>query len=256
VAAGIPVLWHIKVSHYNEKARWALDYKGVPHRRRAPLPLFGTLPVAWLLTRGTTLPILRLDGRSIVDSTRIIAALEERFPEPRLYPAEPAERERALALEELFDEQLAPQVRLLVWYETSQDPGAFLAAALPDARPRLRAALRPTTAVSIRAVRRRYGASAENARLARQRIVSMMERLQSEIGPSGYLVGGAFGVADLAAAALFTPLVCPPERPYPPAAGFPEPLRRFRAELSGMPGSAWVGEMYRRHRGTSAEVPP
>src|SRR5438128_853440 len=33
-----PVLWHLKVSHYNEKARWALDYKGIPHRRRAAIP--------------------------------------------------------------------------------------------------------------------------------------------------------------------------------------------------------------------------
>ena len=33
-----PVLYHLKVSHYNEKARWALDYKGVPHVRRAAIP--------------------------------------------------------------------------------------------------------------------------------------------------------------------------------------------------------------------------
>ena len=33
-----PVLWHLKVSHYNEKARWALDYKRVPHVRRALMP--------------------------------------------------------------------------------------------------------------------------------------------------------------------------------------------------------------------------
>ena len=31
-----PVLYHIEVSHYNEKARWALDYKGIPHVRKAP----------------------------------------------------------------------------------------------------------------------------------------------------------------------------------------------------------------------------
>jgi hypothetical protein len=24
-ADGLPVLWHLKVSHYNEKVRWALD---------------------------------------------------------------------------------------------------------------------------------------------------------------------------------------------------------------------------------------
>src|SRR5438876_533678 len=32
---GIPVLWHLKVSHYNEKARWALDYKRIPRARLA-----------------------------------------------------------------------------------------------------------------------------------------------------------------------------------------------------------------------------
>ena len=33
-----PVLWHIPISHYSEKARWALACKGVEHERRAPLP--------------------------------------------------------------------------------------------------------------------------------------------------------------------------------------------------------------------------
>ena len=32
---GPPVLWHFPISHYNEKARWALDWKGIPHVRRA-----------------------------------------------------------------------------------------------------------------------------------------------------------------------------------------------------------------------------
>jgi len=30
-----PILWHIEISHYNEKARWALDHKGIEHERRA-----------------------------------------------------------------------------------------------------------------------------------------------------------------------------------------------------------------------------
>ena len=29
-----PVLWHIPVSHYSEKARWALAHKGIEHERR------------------------------------------------------------------------------------------------------------------------------------------------------------------------------------------------------------------------------
>src|SRR6476469_10005333 len=106
------ILWHIELSHYNEKVRWALDYKGIAHERRVPMPgLHG--PRALVLTRGAhrRLPVLELDGTRIGDSTAIIAALEEYRPDPALYPADPAERAHALALEDFFDEQLAPEVR-------------------------------------------------------------------------------------------------------------------------------------------------
>jgi len=52
-----PVLYHLQISHYNEKARWALDHKGVAHVRKAPPPIMHTL-VAYAMTRSPTLPIL------------------------------------------------------------------------------------------------------------------------------------------------------------------------------------------------------
>src|SRR4051812_37326701 len=91
--AGAPVLWHLKVSPYNEKVRWALDYKRVRHVRRATLP-GPHREIARELAGGTTLPVLVLDGEAIGDSTRIIEALERRHPVPRLYPADPDERRR------------------------------------------------------------------------------------------------------------------------------------------------------------------
>ena len=96
--ASKPVLWHIPVSHYNEKARWALDYKGVEHERKAPPPP-SHMAVSMWLTRGssTTFPVLQLDGEAYRDSTQIIAALERRNPDPPLYPEDPAERRRALS---------------------------------------------------------------------------------------------------------------------------------------------------------------
>src|ERR1700676_2901824 len=107
-----PLLWHIPISHFNEKARWALDYKRVAHPRQ----VLGAdyLIRAWRATGRGTLPILFLDGRAIGDSTRIIAALEQRYPEPALYPADPAARERALALEDYFDEQRVPPLRAAI----------------------------------------------------------------------------------------------------------------------------------------------
>src|SRR5919198_578276 len=120
------VLWHLSISHFSEKARWALAYKGVEHERRAPAPGPHMLIALWL-TRGAhkTFPVLELDGRRIGDSTAIIAALEERFPDPPLYPADPDERRRALELEDWFDEQLGPYIRRFVFHEARRDREQF-----------------------------------------------------------------------------------------------------------------------------------
>lgn len=83
-----PLLWHIPLSHYNEKVRWALDYKGIAHRRRVLGPDY--LIRVWRATGQGKLPVLWLDGRAIADSTRIIAELEEHYPEPPLYPRDAA----------------------------------------------------------------------------------------------------------------------------------------------------------------------
>ena len=74
-----PVLHHLKVSHYNEKVRWALDYKGIPHVRKAAIP-GRHRKLAKELTGGatSTFPVFVENGYAIGDSSRIIAHLEDR----------------------------------------------------------------------------------------------------------------------------------------------------------------------------------
>jgi glutathione S-transferase len=250
------VLWHIELSHYNEKARWALDYKQIPHERRVPMPgLHGFR--AMVLTRGKQrrLPVLDLDGRHIGDSTAIIAALEEYQPEPALYPADPAERARALAVEDWFDENLAPPLRLFLWHHVLPDTDAVAGALFTKPTPGRLRLMRAMAPVARRAVRADFHINDETAAEARAQVVAAMDHLEAELQPSGYMVGDGFTVADLTAAALFTPLIAPPERPYVPAADtIPAPLLELREELTGRPGADWIVEMYARHRGVSAEV--
>ena len=69
-----PVLWHFAISHFTEKARWALDWKGIPHERRM---LFLDYPIRCGLRTGQLrLPVLFDSGRVIRDSSAIIAHLE------------------------------------------------------------------------------------------------------------------------------------------------------------------------------------
>ena len=131
-------LWHIAISHYSEKVRWALAYKSVPHRRRSPMPGLHMLLAAWL-TRGRaiTLPIARIDEHTIADSSAIIQALERRFPDPPLLPAEEGARLRALGLEDWFDRNLGPYIRRFVFHELRHDPQrmeAIARGAAPDLR--------------------------------------------------------------------------------------------------------------------------
>ena len=246
-----PVLWHIPISHYNEKVRWALDYKGVEHERRAPVPGAHML-VALAHTRGKhkTFPMLRLDGRTIGDSTAIIAALEDRYPEPPLYPSEAAERRRALELEEFLDEELGPHPRLLAFHHSIRDPEA-VAAITDEYLPGSVRSFGPARAVFAAAAsgfaRARYRvASDDAAEEARRRIAAVLDRLEDELGDRDYLVGGRFTVADLTAAALLYPIALPAEGPRVPA---PSPsLEAVLDEFDQRPAIAWVREMFARHR--------
>ena len=85
-----------------------------------------------------------------------------------------------------------------------------------------------------------------------------MDRLEREISPSGYLVGDSFTVADLTAAALFYPVPRPAGFPYAMVADddLPDSFRGFVDSLARRPGGQWLAQIYRRHRGTSAELAP
>src|SRR2546421_5741511 len=121
-----PVLWHLEISHYNEKARWALDYKGIAHVRRAVTPALQEL-TARRLRAGRTVPVLEMNGRAIGDSTKIIEEIERRWPEPPLYPADPEERSRALDLEDYFDEQCGHDLRRGLFKDNMAETGKILA---------------------------------------------------------------------------------------------------------------------------------
>jgi glutathione S-transferase len=248
----LPTLWHLHVSHYSEKARWALAYKGVEHRRKSPAMPGIHIPVALWLTRGAekTLPVLILDGRGIGDSTAIVAALEERYPDPPLYPADPEQRRRALDLEDFFDEELGPHTRLLAFHELGKDRERFQAVverAVPAPLARISGA---ATVYASAYTALRFGVRDEAAaERAREKILVAFDRVEAELASSGsdYLVGDGFTVADLTAASMFYPLVLPEEGPLPTEEP-PEGLDRFLAPLRERRGYKWVAEMFQRHR--------
>jgi glutathione S-transferase len=231
-----PVLWQFRISHFNEKARWALDWKRVPHVRRSLLPGWHVPRILWL-TRRTETPVLQIAGEVVADSTRIIERLETSHPEPALYPADAAERRRAVELEDFFDQELGPHIRRVVFFEaldhTDFAAGWFASGESAGTRALYRAFF-PVGRVLMRAA---MGIDAPRAEASRRHVEGALDRLERELRPSGYLVGDRFTVADLTAAALLAPAVMPAEFPYAFPAERPAAVERYREAVVSRPAA-------------------
>ncbi len=105
----------IPISHYCEKARWALERANMPYREERHIQ--GVHQVAARRAGGgKTVPVLVTDEGAIGESHDILAWIDERTPaERRLFPAEPHARAEVESLCERFDEQLGPQGRRLMY---------------------------------------------------------------------------------------------------------------------------------------------
>ena len=95
----------------------------------------------------------------------------------------------------------------------------------------------------------RYGVgSEESADRSRAKVHAAMDRLELELDAAdgAHLAGGAFSVADLTAAALFYPLVFPPEGP-----SVPEPSAEFAAFRDPFASAAATAGLRRRSPATA-----
>ena len=244
-----PVLWQLQISHYNEKVRWALDYKRIPHTRRSMMPGVHQLIVKRLAGIVTS-PVLTIGEESIGDSSAILQAIEERWPEPPLIPENPLQRRRALRLEDWFDEELGPHIRRAVYWELLPYPDVVVPLFTDGASATTRALLRGGFPVLRVGMKRFMNIYEEPAMRSRQKTIEALDLLEKELGDNEYLVGNRFSIADLTAASLFYPLALPPEFPYtsPTFEDLPDGAREFIGSMRERRGAQWVAEMYRRHR--------
>src|SRR5207244_7566826 len=193
-------------------------------------------------------------GREIADWTRIIAALGKAYPDPPLYPSDDADRRRALELEDFFDHELGPHIRRLAFHLLLPHANTVVAMFSQESGRGSRMAYRAAFPMIRVVMQKAMRIDEAGADLGRAKTVAALDRVARELGPSGYLVGDRFTVADLTAAALFSPLVAPPEFPYQLPQRIPQAMSDFRESLATRPAFLWVLEMYRRHRGPSAAV--
>ena len=241
-------------SPYNEKVRWALDLKHVPHRRRSLLP-GPHMATVRKLTGRTTTPVLILDDGSVIDgSANILDWLETRHPDPPLLSTDPAQRDEAHRVERWFDDELTPRVRRPVLEALLQQP-TYFARVFGDGRPTfVQLAYACVVPLAAPLVRKGNGITGAASLADGERaIVEAMDFVAARVPSTGYLCGERFGLADLVAASTLAVIVrperSPMSAPQPVAAAFSALMARHAAH----PACAWVRGIYARHRGANAD---
>jgi len=240
-------LYQFEFSHFCEKARWALDYKGLPHARKNLLPGLHAR-VARKLAPNSCLPILVDSGTVVQDSTSIIAFLDKQYPDRPLTPRDAQEAKEALAWEEYLDDEIGVPVRLWFYYHALPDRDCALRFLLEGAPwygrpmfaliyPKVRAAM--TTLMNIHA---------ESARQAEERLVAALDKLDDAVKERRFLVGDHFSRADLTACALLRRHCAVGKASGAIAAAAPAAVSALRDAHKARPFVSWVRETYRSHR--------
>lgn len=198
-----PVSGRESASPFCVKLHYALRYKRLPFE---PVNLASPSQVKKYNPRGK-LPVLGYDGTLIPDSTDAVRYLEQRHPEPRLYPTDERERAQALMMEDWADESLYWHIVYENWLIDDQyDKFAVeIFAPMPAAiRPLVKIIARRATRANL--VGQGYGRVKPEEH--RKMLCEQLDWLNS-IANGGFLCGKEPSIADVAVAAQLTCIVSP-----------------------------------------------
>ena len=241
----------IPISHYCEKARWALDRAGLDYVEERHVQ--GVSRVVSRRAGGAgTMPVLVDDDGVLAESEQIVRYADEHLDEPRrLFPADPGLRAEVEQVSRRLDQGLGPDGRRLIYAHMLLHKDLMLRFNNQGV-PRWEArGMRLLWPLALRWATRELTLTpttiADDGARVRDAFDAIAERLADG---RRYLCGDRFTAADLTFAALAASVVVPPvygvtlPQPdrLPPAVA--SDVERFRAH----PAGAFALRLIRDHR--------
>jgi glutathione S-transferase len=241
----------IPISHYCEKARWALERAGMPYREERHVQ--GIHRLAARRAGGkTTVPVLVTPDGVLGESEDILAWVDAGTPpEHRLFPPQPDARREVERLCRRLDEELGPRGRRLMYIHMLPQPKLMLRfnnEGVPKWEER---AIRYGWPLVLRYARRtleiRPGIETEDESVV-WRELDFVADLLADGRP--HLCGERFGAADLTFAALAAALIVPPVYgvPLPQPETLPPDTAAFVERAREHPAGRYALSLFAEHR--------
>jgi glutathione S-transferase len=242
-------LLEFTISHYSERARWALDAADIPFERQVLVPGPHVLTVRRLGGRKNFVPMLvgAAEG-PIQGSDRILDWAQAQPGGTALAP--PTGREDdARAWEQRLDREIGKDLRRILYSVLMHEVPRVRALWCLDGPAWAPAFYAVMARPLLMATKRSYGITPGKVEASRARFAAVADALDARLQEGPYLMGERFCRVDLTAAALLAPLCRPPEHLVPWPADLPDDLVRFEAMYRERPFFQWVLHLYatRRH---------
>lgn len=241
----------IPISHFCEKARWALDRAGVEYEERAHLQVLHRIAVR-RAGGDRTVPVLVCGDTVLADSADILEWADARAPaDRRLYPDDSVQAAAVRALERDFDERLGPSSRLWM-YDSIRGRRKLVRRYAPTGVPaweRLGLPLAHGTVAKI--IDRHFAITSESAAAALRDVRDTFDDVAARLEDGRpYLIGDRFSAADLTYAALAAAVLMPPEYgvPLPQPDELPPAMAAVVRELREHPAGQHGLRMFREER--------
>jgi glutathione S-transferase len=162
------------LSPYVRKVLVVLDLKGIGYEIDPIVPFLGDARFS-RLSPLRRVPVLIDDAVTLCDSSVICQYLEDRYPEPAVYPARVADRARARWLEEYADSRLGD---VFIWRLFNE------------------VAIKPFV----------WGGATDAARVQQtlaEEVPEVLAYLESQVPAEGFLFGARLSIADVSLATFF-----------------------------------------------------
>lgn len=249
--SGDPVLITIPISHYCEKARWALDRAGIAYRERAHLQVLHWIPIA-RAGGNKTAPVLVWGDRVFADSAEIVEEAGAKAPPDRgLYPDDPAAAAEARTLQDDFDARLGPEGRRWMYDALRGRRDIAVAYGCTGVPVWQRRALPFAYPLAARIIDRYLDITPATAARSEAAVRATFDTVAKRLDDGRpYLCGERFSAADLTFAALAAPLLMPPEYgvPLPQPEELPAAMAATVRELRAHPAGSHALKMFREER--------
>lgn len=242
-----PVLYVFAISHFCEKARWALDALGVDYDLRHVAPGEHIEIAKKLGAPRSSVPYLSLDGRVIQGSADIISWAESvSSTESSLTP----DLEACEQIEKRIDDIAGVHVRRFYYSEALVEHPSMVRPIFTRDLPltkKLMISLAWGKICKIMIARMDLGLQqGEESKNIVDGELNWVDELLAD-GRS-YLVGDSFSRADIAVASILAPLALPSAHPVYCRLEHPPRMAQELSNWENRPSLKWVHNVYAKHR--------